>query len=494
MPNEINFPAINGSDGTTCGVFSYGWTSGCTDENNINRGFTQEWFFDGDIGAWVSITVGGTGGGAIINGFTYDTVTHAAPAMSGSGELRQIAFLDPVTGGLTFDYIKTYDVVNPDEIVYSPLNNFEWRTPSNSTYFTANDIPNVGYSLTSGVTLCGDANHQYNIGSGTDGTNGYKWYINRTSASNSSISHFAPPPIDQDDQFSIHPIENTRKYTPKINNNGGAANSQNIPKSVGQEVYLDYISGVSGEILLDNGSSDGVVFGFTTSGGPLVSTYTPTLTYRTSPGGSVSVSTQPSGVKTIRHENWLYFASVRKLDGVDGQTVATRADALAIAIDNNGEALKRQRNSADDNNDNLYGIRVLLDPMKQRNSGSNYNGSVTGSDSGNGTGVTKTNYERFLYELQDEDFRVPALDSWWIIIAIPTRALPLGTSTTSGLDLFIASLYQNGTDSQGTGFNLSGLGEVELTNEYNYTEEYSVFCSVNPSGVGTATPNFKIDM
>ena len=55
--NQINFPEINGEgSGTTCGVFSYGWTSGCSYANGTNRGFTQDWFFDGHIGAWVSDT------------------------------------------------------------------------------------------------------------------------------------------------------------------------------------------------------------------------------------------------------------------------------------------------------------------------------------------------------------------------------------------------------------------------------------------------------
>ena len=62
MSNTILFPA-----GSTCESYHYGWTSGCTDEYGITRGFTQEWFFDGDLSAWVSDTedivlpVGNTG-------------------------------------------------------------------------------------------------------------------------------------------------------------------------------------------------------------------------------------------------------------------------------------------------------------------------------------------------------------------------------------------------------------------------------------------------
>ena len=61
--NPIFFPELNGTDGSTCGVYAFGFTSGCTDDNDINRGFTQEWYYDGSIGAWVSVTVGVTGGG-----------------------------------------------------------------------------------------------------------------------------------------------------------------------------------------------------------------------------------------------------------------------------------------------------------------------------------------------------------------------------------------------------------------------------------------------
>lgn len=56
------FPA-----GSTCESYSFGWTSGCTDDYGITRGYTQEWFFDDNVRAWVSETedvllpVGSTG-------------------------------------------------------------------------------------------------------------------------------------------------------------------------------------------------------------------------------------------------------------------------------------------------------------------------------------------------------------------------------------------------------------------------------------------------
>jgi hypothetical protein len=61
MPeNIISFPNPGDSgytDGITCGIYSWGWISdGCTDENGNYRGFTNEWYYDDSVGAWVSIT------------------------------------------------------------------------------------------------------------------------------------------------------------------------------------------------------------------------------------------------------------------------------------------------------------------------------------------------------------------------------------------------------------------------------------------------------
>ena len=49
--NPIFFPELNDVDGSTCGDFSFGWTSGCTDDLGIDRGFTQDWYYDGSVGA-----------------------------------------------------------------------------------------------------------------------------------------------------------------------------------------------------------------------------------------------------------------------------------------------------------------------------------------------------------------------------------------------------------------------------------------------------------
>lgn len=56
MADLIRFPAIDGVTGTTCGTYSHSYFSGCTDDQGITRGFTQEWYFDGGIGGWLSVT------------------------------------------------------------------------------------------------------------------------------------------------------------------------------------------------------------------------------------------------------------------------------------------------------------------------------------------------------------------------------------------------------------------------------------------------------
>lgn len=42
--------------GSSCDIYSFGFTSGCTDENNEYRGFTQEWYFDDLLGVWMSLS------------------------------------------------------------------------------------------------------------------------------------------------------------------------------------------------------------------------------------------------------------------------------------------------------------------------------------------------------------------------------------------------------------------------------------------------------
>lgn len=484
MP-EINFPAINGTDGSSCDVYSFGFTSGCTNADGTNRGFTQDWFFDGTIGAWVSVTVGSTGGGAIIDGFTYDSSNHRAPVMTGNGDIRQIAFLDPNTGGLTFDYIKTYDVVNPDEVNYT-VNSFQWL--GHAGYLTSNTLQNNGRSLTTGVTLCADNSYQYVFGSLTDSSNGFKWYINRTSTSSDIPSPFAPPPVDQAAEFLLSYAEVTSDYT--IGDVAGTSAGDNVPFLGGTYAFLDYNTGNSGEIILDSGNNDGPVIGFTTAGGPIVKSFQPQLKHTKVPGVNDPVNEtnfatkNPSGVQFIRHENWLYFASVMSLDG----TVADRNAALAIVTASSGNALKLPRTGIL-NNDQLYGSRVLLDPMLNNSS---INGEVSTPFPGGPT--LKAEYDLLNYELDADKFgtNVTILTQFYPIIAIPTRALPEATSTRSRIERFIDGIFQIGTNGAANGFSTAGVSTVDITNERNFTEEYTVFCSQVGNGIGPSTPNFRL--
>jgi len=483
MP-EINFPAINGTDGSSCDVYSFGFTSGCTNADGTNRGFTQDWFFDGTIGAWVSVTVGTTGGGAIIDGFTYDSPNHRAPVMTGNGDIRQIAFLDPVTGGLTFDYIKTYDVVNPAEVNYT-VNSFQWL--GHAGYLTQNSLKNNGRNLTTGVTLCADNSHQYVFGATTDSSTGFKWYINRTSTSSDRPSPFAPSPVNQAAEFLLSYAEFTSDYT--IGDVAGTSAGDNVPFLGGTYAFLDYNTGNSGEIILDSGNNNGPVIGFTTAGGPIVKSFQPQLKHTKVPGVNDPVNEtnfatkNPSGVQFIRHENWLYFASVMSLSG----TVADKEAALAIVTASNGTALKLPRTGIVDNVQ-LYGSRVLLDPMLNNSSINGETLTVTGGP------TLKTEYDLLNYELDAVNFgpNVVTTTPFYPIIAIPTRALPVASTLSARRRKFIDGIFQIGTNGAKNGFSIAGVSTVNITNERNFVEEYTVFCSEQPGGIGPSTPNFRL--
>ena len=480
----ITFPAINGTDGSTCGVYSFGFTSECTNPDGTNRGFTQDWYFDGDIGAWVSVTVGVTGGGAEINGFTYDSLSHQAPVMTGTGNIRQIAFLDPITGGLTFDYIKTYDVVNPDEVNYK-VNSFQWL--GYSGYLTANSLQNNGRNLTTGVTLCADDSYQYVFGSLTDSSNGFKWYINRTSSSGDVPSPFAPSPVNAAAEFLVDYNDVIANYT--VLDVPGTDQSVNIPFSGGTYAFADYNTGNSGEIILDSGANDGPVIGFTTAGGPILKSFQPLLKHTTVPGVGAgnpadTTTVNPSGVKFVRHENWLYFGSVMSLSGA----VADKNAALSIVTASNGAALKLPRTGIVDNAQ-LYGSRVLLDPMLNNSST-----TINGNQGTSGGATVKTEYALLNYELDAVNFGpdVTTTTPFFPVIAIPTRALPEASTLSARRQKFIDGIFQIGTNGAGNGFSIAGVSTVDITNERNFVEEYTVFCSEQPGGIGPSTPNFRL--
>jgi hypothetical protein len=59
MPTQINFPGPGYpgyESGITCQIYSHGFTSSCLDEEGVTREVTQEWYFDGSLGVWMSLS------------------------------------------------------------------------------------------------------------------------------------------------------------------------------------------------------------------------------------------------------------------------------------------------------------------------------------------------------------------------------------------------------------------------------------------------------
>ena len=159
---EISFPNPGDPgypDGISCETYAFGWQSGCTDENGDYRGFTQEWYFDEAIGAWVSVTTDATGG-ADINGYTYDDQVHASPQFVAgiTGNIRKLAFLDPDTGSLTFDYIREYDVVSKAESQFTASGSWDSRSDNEFDRSNLTADPKHGVN---GLTLCGPKTHTH---------------------------------------------------------------------------------------------------------------------------------------------------------------------------------------------------------------------------------------------------------------------------------------------------------------------------------------------
>lgn len=158
---NINFPNYGDSgyeDGISCDTYAWGWvSSGCTDENGDYRGFTQEWYYDENIGAWVALTEDGGGGGLDVQGGTYEGITHATPewVAGGTGIMRKVTFLDPTTGSLTFDYIRMYDIVGPTESRMLHSGSVPGYRAFDSTVALGNRLGRAG------VTLCAPGDFVY---------------------------------------------------------------------------------------------------------------------------------------------------------------------------------------------------------------------------------------------------------------------------------------------------------------------------------------------
>ena len=501
MPDElIRFPAIDGVTGTTCGVYAYSYFSGCTDDQGITRGFTQEWYFDGDIGAWVSVTQGVTGGGADLSDVTdpYTTISHAAPEMTGTGDIRKIAFVDPTTGGLTYDYISTYDIINPAERAFS-VNDF--RVTMFDDYLPTGQLSQsydnyADKRLEAGTTLCGDADYEFVIGATGDNSQGYKFYINRRENSGAfsdyekTVSLFAPAPGNSADQFVLDSPGNTALYT--LTQPAGIDPDRVLPFEGGTYANQGYFAGVSGEVLFasggdgsfPNGPYKSPVIGFTTAGGPRLTTFEPVLKYSSDPDvGGVDSSLVPRGTRFVRTENWLYFASILESELIDdlGLETVTYDNALDWITE---ARLKSQRADVNSDNQSLLGLRLVLDPRTRGNN----NGNPVNNPENT---ATMSGYQRLSYNLDETNFVRNDGERYFVVVAIPTRALPESTLTAAQRrNLFALSLQQTGNGPAGFSGNI--FKTLNITNERNYQEEYTIFVSEFGNGINTVAPKFKL--
>ena len=163
--SEILFPA-----GSTCETYAFGWTSaGCTDENGLTRGFTQEWYFDDGLAAWVSVSkdalgvTGPTGSIALDIAGQFENPSHLANTGPDStndfGTIRKFVVLAN-DGSLTFDYVRTPDLIRPSDSG-TIFDSFDW------TNRTANDLDRENNDGQNGFTLCAHANYLYEWNSGS---------------------------------------------------------------------------------------------------------------------------------------------------------------------------------------------------------------------------------------------------------------------------------------------------------------------------------------
>ena len=145
---SILFPA-----GSTCEIYQYGWQStGCTNSAGVTRGFTQEWYFDGDLSSWVAITeeieipVGATGDVVSVDasGFTVSSVLNidnGNKRVSVVGNLTNNVFITTVAGPVSGTYnisMKDSNVHKVDwskATAYSTPNTLQFRDPPPSGTF-----------------------------------------------------------------------------------------------------------------------------------------------------------------------------------------------------------------------------------------------------------------------------------------------------------------------------------------------------------------------
>ena len=161
-------------EGSSCEVYEYGYQSGCTDDAGITRGFTQGWFFDEGVQAWIStgqeIKDGATGATGAIdygaqNGEPYSFIENETTFVTRTGDLRKFLYLLE-DGSITADYVKMPDVLDPISEVLN-IDSFTWNS---LTALDAQGSPDYDpdHSLT-GVTLCATETKVFDFGIINDG-------------------------------------------------------------------------------------------------------------------------------------------------------------------------------------------------------------------------------------------------------------------------------------------------------------------------------------
>ena len=100
-------------------------------------------------------------------------------------------------------------------------------------------------------------------------------------------------------------------------------------------------------------------------------------------------------------------------------------------------------------------------------------------------------YQRLSYNLDETNFVRNDGERYFVVVAIPTRALPKPSLTAAQRrNIFAFSLEQLGNGPAGFSGNI--FKTLNLTNERNYQEEYTIFVSEFGNGINTVAPKFKL--
>lgn len=423
----ILFQGNSGPQGgvSGCDTYAYGFTSSCVDPNTgLNRGFTQEWYYDDNVDAWIAIGEAVTGGVDLDNvGNTYTSSPHTPVSNTfTSGNIRKLAFLDPDTGGLTFDYVHYYDIIDPSEKSFS-IQTTRWYTARNNVFDSGPEYGGSvdgesGFGAGNGVTLCSDGNYNYIFSSGSvtsPTTSGLRIVFNGTVSS----------PFHQD------PLGN---YIIVDIDDGNSEGNEIFPNTVGAAdgslgatlpVELGATSGT-------NDYAENSFFAGFTIAGPSHRAYNIEFTYVDPIDGVTKESLMRSESNRVATENvWYAFVT----DLADDPNGLTAGQIISEAKGASGSIRILKPNTTDA--DHVFNV------------------TIPRSELGNAT-------------------------SGRLMLAFPKRCNVVGED-----DIFFApnlpSAAGFGTD--GNRYN-SG---ITLTNDFNYSELYEVFAAgpigVDPAGV-----------